>query len=119
MAEQCRGITKSGQQCKITGIFDNGYCFRHKDQADGEALVETVVIAPRQKAPAKPVVATPPPKADPVFVAAAASSTDAASPVEDCITYQPENSSGSIVPIIIGALAFIFAVLLFSRRPRG
>lgn len=36
--EQCKGITKSGNRCKITQGLVNGFCRLHKDQApDAEA----------------------------------------------------------------------------------
>jgi len=31
--EQCKGITKSGNRCKITQGLVNGFCRLHKDQA--------------------------------------------------------------------------------------
>lgn len=33
MAEQCKGITRSGTRCKITRNLKNGYCRFHIDQA--------------------------------------------------------------------------------------
>ena len=30
MKQQCSGITKSGERCKITGNLTNGYCYRHQ-----------------------------------------------------------------------------------------
>ena len=32
MAEQCRGITKAGTQCRITRNLSDGYCRFHRDQ---------------------------------------------------------------------------------------
>ena len=33
MAEQCKGLTKSGSQCKNKNGLVNGYCNVHSDQA--------------------------------------------------------------------------------------
>lgn len=35
MEEQCKGITKSGNRCKITQGLVNGYCRMHTDQDPG------------------------------------------------------------------------------------
>lgn len=41
MQEQCKGITKSGNRCKITVGLVNGYCRLHVDQdADAEIKKE-------------------------------------------------------------------------------
>jgi hypothetical protein len=32
MNQQCRGTTRSGEQCKLTGNFIDGYCHLHRKQ---------------------------------------------------------------------------------------
>jgi hypothetical protein len=32
MGSQCKGVTKSGAQCKMTGVFPNGFCRVHQNQ---------------------------------------------------------------------------------------
>ena len=32
MNQQCRGITRNGEQCKLTGNFADGYCHLHRKQ---------------------------------------------------------------------------------------
>jgi len=41
MGSQCRGITKSGTQCKMTGVFPNGYCRLHQSQYSVEIEQDT------------------------------------------------------------------------------
>lgn len=33
MIEQCKGLTKAGNRCKITQGLNGGYCSRHQKQA--------------------------------------------------------------------------------------
>lgn len=33
MAEQCKGVTKRGNRCKVTVGLENGFCAFHRDQA--------------------------------------------------------------------------------------
>ncbi|NLG19571.1 MAG: hypothetical protein GX556_19805 [Fibrobacter sp.] len=41
MQEQCRGITRSGERCKISGNLKDGYCHLHVNQAPAvERVVE-------------------------------------------------------------------------------
>lgn len=41
MGSQCKGITKSGTQCKMTGVFPNGYCRLHQSQYSVEIEQDT------------------------------------------------------------------------------
>lgn len=41
MGSQCKGITKSGTQCKMTGVFPNGYCRLHQSQCTVEIEQDT------------------------------------------------------------------------------
>jgi len=41
MEDQCRGITKSGNRCKIRTGLQNGYCRLHTDQQKEEPSVKT------------------------------------------------------------------------------
>ncbi|MBN1600891.1 MAG: hypothetical protein JW915_04735 [Chitinispirillaceae bacterium] len=41
MGSQCKGITKSGTQCKMTGVFPNGYCRLHQSQYTVEIEQDT------------------------------------------------------------------------------
>lgn len=124
MAQQCRGITKSGQQCKMTGSFENGYCFRHKEQADVEALIETAVITPRKSVTAEPVFDIPEPQQNTTPEAIPAAPVKPATtppqkpkPLLDnpAADTSPHNN-GTMVPIIIAAVLFIIAAVLLSRR---
>lgn len=55
MMEQCKGKTKSGERCKMTGKLYNGYCYRHKDQSeeaetkDATTDAKTTIIPEQQK----------------------------------------------------------------------
>ena len=46
MKQQCLGITKNGERCKITGNLVDGYCYRHRlktPPVDAEPLKEEPV----------------------------------------------------------------------------
>ncbi len=46
MQEQCRGITRSGERCKISGNLKDGYCHLHVSQAPAVEKVVAKEIKP-------------------------------------------------------------------------
>lgn len=53
MSERCKGITKSGTQCKITGNLLNGYCTIHRDQFKPAQIAKKASTAPQKPAELK------------------------------------------------------------------
>jgi hypothetical protein len=91
MSEQCLGITKSGNRCKITRNLTDGYCRLHHDQYDTNVKPDP---GPNEK---------PPPFTDP-------------GPVE-----QPDffdRSESSCMLKVLGLVAMVAALLYFVVRPK-
>ncbi|MBN1758781.1 MAG: hypothetical protein JW863_10705 [Chitinispirillaceae bacterium] len=66
MKQQCLGITKSGERCKITGNLIDGYCYRHRPKT-GEPRKERVTAksaAPDPTPPPPPAATTEPCESD-------------------------------------------------------
>ncbi|MBD3421423.1 MAG: hypothetical protein GF398_15000 [Chitinivibrionales bacterium] len=102
MDTQCKGITKSGEPCKITTNLDNGYCRYHKSQA-GNA-VEASEPA-REPAPVerKPVTNTRPD----------------APPANEPDAFEGEDKKNGVVPVsvfIMSIAALILVVWLMRRK---
>ena len=103
MTQQCRGKTKSGDQCKITGNLVDGYCYRHRSQNPAAADV------PQQdNTEEPPSLPPPPPPRSPV------------PPQESAATETGPDESPSKVMILIGLFAVLVVLLLMAanrKRP--
>jgi len=105
MTQQCRGMTKSGEQCKMTRTLPNGYCFRHQNQAESvtpESEKEPAPTAPSDvKREAPPSPPPPPPQNEPE------------SPTE---TPSANGTPEGLVPALFALLFVLLALLFFNRR---
>ncbi len=87
MKQQCSGITKSGERCKITGNLTDGYCYRHRPRETPTTQPEP---SPKTE---KENVAPPPPEATQASI--------------------PEPESSSLLPLV-GIVCLLLFVLLLA-----
>ena len=104
MSEQCKGITKSGLQCKMTATFPNGYCRIHTDQCSQSTADKPFVLSES----AEPEKINDSPQTDSKPAPEEASSFD---------TKSSKKLSHLLSAIIVGTLIFILLVLTIRRRP--
>ena len=88
MTQQCLGTTKSGERCRMTGNFTDGYCHLHRKQQSNE-----------QKEPSPP---PPPPQEKPEF--------------KESAYDKPQEGSNNIALIGLLCLIAVVVLLLMNRK---